>query len=100
MIRWAGKNSAAPVESLHVTMDATGIYHEVLACALHEAGAVVAVVNSATTYAESFGRRSKTDKKDSVIIARYGATQHPRRWQPEAEEIRILKALIAPCVYA
>ena len=77
-------------------MEATGIYHEALAYALHEAGAVVAVVNPANIkhYAESFGRRSKTDKKDSVIIARYGATQHPRRWQPEAEEIRILKALI------
>lgn len=97
LIRWATKNTGAPMESLQFTMEATGIYHEALAYALHQAGAVVAVVNPANIkhYAESFGRRSKTDKKDSVVIARYGATQQPRRWQPEAEEIRVLKALIA-----
>ncbi len=46
-------------------------------------------------YAKSLGARTKTDKKDSLIIAHFGATQSPLLWQPEAIEIRQLKALIA-----
>jgi hypothetical protein len=37
--------------------------------------------------------RSKNDKKDSVVLARYGLTQKPIAWEPETPEIRILKAL-------
>jgi transposase len=46
-------------------------------------------------YAQSLGVRSKNDKKDSVVLARYGAKEKPKLWKPEAEEIRILKALLA-----
>ena len=46
-------------------------------------------------YAKSLGTRTKTDKKDALVIARFGATQQPRQWQPEPPEIRQLKALIA-----
>ncbi len=97
LIAWATSHSTEPVTTLHFVMEATGIYHEALAYALHKAGATVSVVNPAYIkhYAQSLGRRSKTDKKDSVVIALYGATQHPRLWQPEPDEIRVLKALIA-----
>jgi len=97
LLDWGKANSKVPANEMHFCMEATGIYHEALAYALHEAGARVSVVNPAQIkrYAESFGRRSKTDKKDSVIIALYGATQQPRLWQPEPAEIRVLKALIA-----
>ena len=46
-------------------------------------------------YAKSLGRRTKTDKRDSLVLAHYGATQAPRLWQPEPEEVRTLKAFIA-----
>lgn len=97
LLEWARHHTGATTEQLHFILEATGVYHEALAYALHEAGASVSVVNPAQVrrYAESFGRRSKTDKKDSVILAWYGATQQPRLWQPEAEEVRILKALVA-----
>lgn len=39
--------------------------------------------------------RSKYDKKDSVVLARYGVNEKPKRWQPEAVEIRTLKALLS-----
>jgi transposase len=39
--------------------------------------------------------RSKNDKKDSVVLARYGVNEKPGRWQPEAIVIRTLKALLA-----
>ncbi len=45
-------------------------------------------------YAKSLGTRTKTDPKDALIIARLGATQQPRQWQPEPLEVRQLKALL------
>jgi len=97
LIAWAVKHTKEPIESIHFVMEATGVYHETLAYALHRAGAQVCVVNPAKVhnYAKSFGIRTKTDKKDSKILAHYGATQRPRLWQPEVEEVRQLKALIS-----
>lgn len=97
LLIWASEQAHAPAEDLHFTLEATGIYHEALAHALFEAGARLAVVNplQIKRYADSLGRRSKTDRKDSVVLARYGATQQPRPWQPEPAEIRVLKALIS-----
>jgi transposase len=97
LIEWVQKNTKQPIDSLHFIMEATGVYHESLAYALHDAGAKVSVVNPTKThnYAKSLGRRTKNDKKDSISIARYGATQSPLLWQPESLEIRRLKALIA-----
>ncbi|GMR18731.1 MAG: IS110-like element IS1663 family transposase [Gammaproteobacteria bacterium] len=97
LLDWAVKQTQEPVATVHFIMEATGVYHEALAYALHEAGARVSVVNPARIhdYGKSLGVRSKTDKKDSYVIARYGATQHPALWQPEPRAIRQLKALIA-----
>ena len=81
----------------HFAMEATGIYHEQLATFLSDAGVKVSVVNPAQVkfYAQGLGVRSKNDKKDSVILARYGSKENPTLWQPEAPEIRTLKALLA-----
>ncbi len=97
LIQWVESNTQQSIQAVCFVMEATGIYHEALAYALHDAGATVCVVNPAYIhdYAKSLGTRSKTDKKDSVIIARFGTTQQPAPWQPEAAEIRYLKALIA-----
>jgi len=97
LMDWGVKQSGAPLASLHFVMEATGIYHEALAYALHRAGAQVSVVNPAhiRDYARSLGTRSKTDKKDSMVITRFGHTHSLRLWHPEPEEIRVLKALIS-----
>ncbi|MDH5407826.1 MAG: IS110 family transposase [Gammaproteobacteria bacterium] len=94
---WIEKQIQQPIGVSHVVVEATGIYHENLAYALFKSGVQVSIINPAqiNNYAKSLGTRSKTDKKDSMVIARYGATQRPRLWQPEPDEIRILKALIA-----
>ncbi len=96
-VNWALKQTQASIESIHFVMEATGIYHEALAYALFKAGAKVSVVNPAQIkhYTKSLGTRSKTDKKDSQTIARFGATHTPRLWQPETNEIRTIRALIA-----
>ena len=38
------------------------------------------------------------DKKDCQVIARFGVVQSRRLWQPEADEICLLRALIARLV--
>lgn len=97
LIDWAEKNAKRPVNKIHFVMEATGIYHEALAYVLHGAGAVVSVINPAYihSYAKSQGAHIKTDNKDSITLAYYGATQTCASWQPEPGEIRLLKALLS-----
>ena len=99
LLDWAMRQTGEAPAGLHFVMEATGVYHEALAYALHDAGAQVSVVNPARVrdFARSLGVQSKTDKKDSVVIARFGLMQSPPPWVPEAAEIRQLKALIARC---
>ena len=97
LLEWGEKQTNEEPGAIHFIMEATGIYHEVLAYQLYQAGAKVSVVNPAQVrnYAKSLGGGTKTDKKDSLVLARYGATQVPGLWQPEPEAVRLLKALIA-----
>jgi len=97
LLDWSLKNTGLPIGELHFVMEATGIYHEQLATFLYDAGAKVSVVNPAQIkfYGQGLGVRSKNDKKDSVVLARYGLKENPKSWQPEAQEIRELKALLA-----
>ena len=97
LLDWSLKNTGIVIAELHFVMEATGIYHEQLATFLYEAGANVSVVNPAQVnfYAQGLGIRSKNDKKDSVVLARYGSREHLKHWQTEAPEIRTLKALLA-----
>lgn len=94
--QWLLKTLKANSEDILVVMEATGVYHEQVAEALVDGGFQVAVVNPAhiKSYAKSLGNIHKTDKQDSLIIARFGAERRPALWQPEALEIRELKALI------
>ena len=97
LIAWAQQHTKQTIELIHFVMEATGVYHEALAYALYQSGAQVCVVNPAKVhhYAKSLGARTKTDKRDSRILAHYGATQSSRLWRPEPEAIRTLKALIS-----
>ncbi|NOR71380.1 MAG: IS110 family transposase, partial [Methylomarinum sp.] len=56
----------------------------------------VSVVNPAYVkhYAQSLGVRTKNDKKDSIVLARYGSKESPAFWQPKPPEITTLKALL------
>ncbi|MBN7799208.1 IS110 family transposase [Parahaliea mediterranea] len=97
LLDWAIQLTGEPVAGLHFVMEATGVYHEALAYALYDAGAQVSVVNPTRIrdFAKSLGAHSKNDRKDSVVIARYGMTQSPILWEPEPKEVRELKALLA-----
>ena len=96
LMAWFEKNTGVALGQMLFVMEATGIYHERLAYALHEAGAQVAVVNPAQVrdYAKGIAVRTKTDKKDSLVLALYGAKEQPRLWQPEPAAVRRLKSLL------
>src|SRR5690606_27537776 len=85
------------VGDIRVMMEATGIYHEALAYALYGAGFQVFVANPqhVHSFVQSFGKRSKNDRKDSVMLARFLAEREHQPWQPEPAEIRYLKAMLA-----
>jgi transposase len=84
------------VEHAHACLEATGTYGEALATYLFDAGHVVSVVNPAIikTYAQSYLSRTKTDKADATLIARFCAERKPPEWHPLAREVRDLQALV------
>lgn len=93
---WLAKHIDLPGENIHLVMEPTSVYHETLALFLFSRGYRVSVVNPAYVrrFAESLGSVHKTDKKDSVMLARYGVAHRPEAWQPAPPEIRELKALL------
>lgn len=97
LLVWLKKHIDQPFEKIHVVMEATGVYHEALAHGLFEQGVQVSRINPAYVrdFANGLGVVHKTDKKDSLVLARYGAMVSPPLWQPERPEIRELKALLA-----
>jgi transposase len=90
---WLQRHGATRV---HASLEATGTYGEALATWLHEAGHAVSMLNPSVihAYAQAQLTRSKTDKIDAELIARYTATQRPPLWVPPAREIRELQALV------
>jgi transposase len=84
------------VEGAHLCMEATGTYGEALATYLFDAGHVVSVVNPAIikAYAQSHLSRTKTDKADATLIARFCQERKPPGWHPLAREVRDLQALV------
>jgi transposase len=93
LLEWLSKSKAS-LEEMHVCMEATGVYFEPVACALHAAGIKVSVVNPACIkgfgYSENI--RNKNDAIDAGLIARYCAAMTPAAWTPAPLEQRQLRA--------
>jgi len=94
LVEWLSEKKAP---NAHVVMEPTGVYHEPAALALTDAGLTLSLVNPAQLrqFAQGLGVKTKTDKADSTVLARYGATQQPQAWQPPSKSARRLKALLA-----
>jgi transposase len=90
---WLSKQKASPI---HACMEATGTYSDALAYYLHAAGHIVSVVNPAVikAFAQSQMSRTKTDKADATLIARYCQMHRPAAWAPPPPEISELQALL------
>jgi transposase len=84
------------VEKVKACLEATGNYGEELALFLHKAGHSVSIVNPARVkgFAQSELIRTKTDKMDAGIIARFAQAMKPDPWIPPPPEIRSLQALV------
>lgn len=83
------------LESIHIAMEATGIYYEELAAFLCAKGFNVSVVNPAliSGFAKANLSRTKTDKADAKLIASFCAALQPARWLAPAPQVRHLREL-------
>jgi transposase len=93
VVKWLLKQG---VETAHVCLESTNIYGEALAEVLYDAGYVISIVNPARIkgFAQSELARTKTDKTDAAMIARFCLAMAPAPWVPDPQEIRELKALV------
>jgi transposase len=84
------------VERVHACLEATGTYGDSLSLFLHQAGHTVSVINPAAIKAFAASRlsRTKTDRVDAELIARFGLAQAPPAWTPLPPEVRDLQALV------
>lgn len=90
---WLGRQGVAQT---HACLEATGTYGDALAAYLHAQRHTVSVVNPAQikAYAQSVLARTKTDRVDASLIARFCAERRPAAWVPLAPELRELQALV------
>jgi transposase len=90
---WLSKQG---VQSVHACLEATGTYGEALSLFLHQAGHTVSVINPAAIKAFAGSRlsRTKTDRVDAELIARFCLAQAPSAWTPLPPEVRELQALV------
>ena len=90
---WLRRHGVAHV---HACLEATGTYGDALATWLFDAGHQVSVVNPMMIHAFAASQlsRTKTDRTDAALIARFCATQQPALWTPTPREIRELQALV------
>jgi transposase len=97
LLHWAQAKSGAPIGECRVVLEATGVYHELAAEALFEAGAEVVLANPKRVrdFASGHGILNKTDTVDARSLARYGAEAEIIPWQPPPPEVRTLRALLA-----
>ena len=83
-------------ENVHVCMEATGIYYESLADFLYQNKFIVSVINPARI--KGFGMselsRTKTDRADSKLIARFCKAMNPSVWHPVKPEYKELQQLV------
>jgi transposase len=93
LLRWLEQQAAGAV---HACLEATGTWAEAPALALQQAGHKVSLVNPAQIHA--FGRsglkRTKTDKADAVLIARFCQMHQPPAWTPLSPQLQQLQGLV------
>jgi transposase len=91
--QWLEKNQGSTAQ---VCMEATGIYWELAAQTLADAGHKVSVVNPALpkAHAQSLGLRIKTDAADARVLASFCKEKQPAAWVPLSFSERALRALV------
>ncbi len=93
LLTWLTKQG---VDHVHVCLEASSTYGDELATFMHDAGHTVSIVNPARIkgFAQSELMRTKNDKVDAGLIARFCHAMHPALWAPLPPAIRNLQALV------
>lgn len=93
LVGWLVKQKVS-LDTVHVCMEATGVYSEPFALWLHDSGVKVSVVNpgSIKGFGQAENIRNKTDQIDAGLIARFCLAQCPPEWVPPPKEQRQLRA--------
>lgn len=93
LTQWLSKQG---VRRVHACLEATGTYGEALSLFLHQAGHTVSLINPAAikAFAQSRLSRTKTDRVDAELIARFCLAQAPSAWTPLPQEVQELQALV------
>ena len=93
LLGWLKKKG---VEHVHLCLEASSTYGDELATYMHDAGHTVSLVNPARIkgFAQSELMRTKNDKVDAGLIARFCLAMHPEPWAPAPPEMRQLQALV------
>jgi len=84
------------VTTVHVCMEATGVYWEGIAEYFAAQGMTVSVVNPAQIKAFGISQmvRTKTDKVDARLIAGFCFERHPDPWQAPTPSEQALRAMV------
>jgi transposase len=93
VVAWLRNRKA---DRVHACMEATGGWSDELAFFLHEHGHTVSIVNpmQIRAFGQSELSRTKTDKADAGLIARFCSAMHPPAWEPPKPAERRLKQLV------
>src|SRR5271163_256075 len=89
---WLHNRNATKV---HACLESTGGWSEELGAFLHERGHAVSIVNPSAikAFGQSELSRTKTDKADAALIARYCTFMKPRLWEPPSPSQQRLQRL-------
>jgi transposase len=94
-LQWANSKRNQGL-NLHVTTEATGVYHELLCyylCKHSDATIHVVLPNLSKKFGQSLGTKSKTDKIDAKILAQMGLERDLIEWRPINKDLLFLKQL-------
>lgn len=97
LLQWLHNHIPEALTSVHLCMEATGNYHEALACFLSDQALTVSVVNPLLVkrFAEANRLRNKTDGGDAKCLALFCKNTQPERWEAPSKAVRTLQALVA-----
>jgi transposase len=92
METWCGQQG---VGALHICLESSGWYGERVSFYWHNKGQTVSIINPARikAFGRSEGQRTKTDKMDAGVIARFCRAHNPAAWTPPSNARRYLQDL-------
>lgn len=84
-------------DRVHACLEATSTYSDLVAHFLYEHGHQVSLANPArvAAFRTSEGIRTKTDRHDALLLARFCAQKRPDLWHPTPPAVQQLQVLLA-----